>query len=246
LKAAGATPGARPPQASVPEGAPAPEASGTAPPPSGEECIAPPNAEEEFQKLFAALEPSYLEAARTDGQPGADANELLRRLNFIWSNVNDYMGSGDFAAALKALRPLEDGKLFAEIRAAKGLGGGPIAEGTVEKRKFLITRFQQIPAELRAELAKLRAEIEKNHPDEDAAELTDAMEENLNSIVEGLQGEIDDAITAGDMSLIKGLKARVTSDELIAHLLANPFVNGTKFQSALTDALDEIEAKLVA
>jgi hypothetical protein len=121
-----------------------------------------------------------------------------------------------------------------------------IPKGIVEKRKFLLTRWRQLPVDLRPEVENFKAAVEQAVPEEDPDELGDAIEEALQAFYDELQDEIDRAINAGDMGVIKGLKSRVSAHPLVKHLVENPMVSGTGFQSLLIEALEEMEAKLAA
>ncbi len=198
-----------------------------------------------FGQKFAELEPDYLEAVKA--APGNEVAEgLISRLKAIWNLAGAKAEGGAYPVALRAFEAVVKEDLFNKIKEARGSGAG-IEKGLVEKRKFLVTRFQQILPVLNAEMAKLKVAITAELPEgEDPDELTTRIQSYLESFVGDLQDEIDDAITAGNMKQVAGLRARIEGDEMLKHLLSNPFVDGAKFQSEVLDAVSEVEAKLAA
>lgn len=155
------------------------------------------------------------------------------------------VGAGETIAKIEtALASLEGA---ATARADTG-----IAEGTVKKRQFLITRWQKIPAELKAEVGKLRAAMQEDVPQEDPASLSTSIETALDNFCEGLQDSLDDAINSGDpgfkksVALIGDFRKQVQASKLIQHIKANPFDKSADVEAVLMGALDEIEKALAA
>jgi hypothetical protein len=72
------------------------------------------------------------------------------------------------------------------------------------------------------------------------------MDRYMETLLSGIQAKFDQAVNAGDMSIIKGIKDEYEGDELIQHLVANPFISGAKFHSVVLSALEEIESNLAA
>jgi hypothetical protein len=191
-----------------------------------------------WQAAFAALEPRYL--AVLNKCPEAIAGKL--RVIFTYATEQAEAGAFDKAlAAMKRLLPLLD-----------DAERGPAPETSsrlVETRAFLITRFQKIREELKAELAALQAAIAENEADENPEELIAAMQIWLDSLLEQLQDAINASISAGDdyrqaQRVIQGLITDVDDDELIQHLVEGPLVAGGQFADAITAGLDEIASEL--
>ena len=218
----------------APAAPPPPAAAAPVPPP-----VAPPAPEPskgaQWEKAFAEMEPRYLEALKS--APGDAASKL----RVVFTYATEQAEAGQFDKALASLKRLEP--LIAEALASPGKTP-EIAAGTVEKRKFLLTRFKQIPGEIRPEVNKLKASIAREVPDEDPDELGSAIEASLQSFYDEIQDEIDKAINSGDMKVMSGLKGRVMKNELISHLFDNPLTDGSKFRESLIGALEEVEAKL--
>lgn len=135
----------------------------------------------------------------------------------------------------------------AQARAKTG-----IAEGTVKKRAFLATRWQKIPAEIKAEIGKLRSAMRADVPEEEPDALAAAMEKTLDTFCADMQEALDDAINAGDpgytksVGLIGDFRTRVQSDKLIQHIKDNPFDGGADVEPVLLAALDEMQDVLSA
>jgi hypothetical protein len=198
----------------------------------------------QWEKQFAEFEPLYLEATK-GGAPNPEIEKLVARLRTIWNFATAQAEAGDLKKALAAFQRIESEKLFAAITTARSTQGTPT--GLVEKRKFLLTRWKQIPPLLGAELNNLKKAIVQQVPDEeDAEELTAAMDDYLETMLTEIQDQIDNALNAGDMSVFKGMKDRLQADELVQHLVKNPFIQGSAFQSLVLEALQEIESKLAA
>lgn len=127
-----------------------------------------------------------------------------------------------------------------------------IAQGTVKKRAFLMTRWQKIPGELKAEIAKLQASMALDVPEEDPDSLTASIQSSLDDFCEEMQDALDEAINAGDpgysksVKLIGEFKKRVQSDKLIQHIKNNPFDGGADVEPVLMSALDEMQQTLSA
>ena len=198
-----------------------------------------------WQKRREELESQYLAAVRSEGALNPEAEKIVGRIKVMWTYATEQAEAGGYEKALAALGRLEKEGLFAQAEAAKAMGSG-VAAGTVDKRKFLLTRWQKIGADLRGELNKLKKEIAAQEADDDPDDLADGFDEYLQLMLDEMQDEIDDAINAGDMGALKGLRNRVTQDEVVKHLVENPFVEGTNFQALVLDALDEVESTLAA
>lgn len=123
-------------------------------------------------------------------------------------------------------------------------GGGAKRPSLVQQRVFMLTRWRQIPAELKVELQSLQQAIASSGADSDPDELVEQLSGYMDELVEDLQEEMDDAINAGDTGAFKGLVDRVANDDVIKLLVSNPFIKGTTFRDTLLKAMREIEAGL--
>ncbi|MDK3075276.1 hypothetical protein QO034_19525 [Sedimentitalea sp. JM2-8] len=140
-------------------------------------------------------------------------------------------------------------RLKAEDQDAKG-------GGLVEKRAFLVTRWQSISAELDTELDMLCSAIAENvpfeKPDDIRRGVSAAIRPILDEMLDQIQDAVDKSINAGDLkySAVKGAissaRNQCSSSELIAALRDNTLSSGQRFENAITDALTEIEVKLTA
>lgn len=137
-----------------------------------------------------------------------------------------------------------------------GYGEGGAANGLVAKRRFLVTRWQQIQLDLDAELKKLSAAIAAKVPEEDAEDVAGGVNRALGPLVaevrDRLQDAVDEAVNAGDQTYAavsvatSVLRRQIVGDELIGVLRSTTLMAGAGFERALTSALDEIEAQLTA
>jgi len=124
------------------------------------------------------------------------------------------------------------------------------AGSLVEKRKFLLERWQRIPLEVSANLKALKDAIEREMPDEDADELIELSEDYLDDFYSEMKDAIDDDINSGDpqyqsaIGAIQGFRTRITSEPLIQHLKTNALHANVEVESILLDALAEVEQAL--
>lgn len=127
--------------------------------------------------------------------------------------------------------------------------------GLVDKRRFLVTRWQQLPAELSANLAQLAAAIGDALPYERPAEIeaaaNEALRDMLGTMMQDLQDAADTAINAGDSryravgEAVARCRAICAASPVIAALRDNTILPGARFEAAIAGALDEIEGELV-
>lgn len=135
---------------------------------------------------------------------------------------------------------------------AEALEKTGIAEGTVRKRAFLMTRWRQIPAELKAEIDRLKDAMIEHVPEEDPADLAKSMQAKLDEFCVEMQDALDDAINAGDpgykksVALIDTFRVQVSSDPLVQHIMDNPFEGGTDIETVLLTAFDDMQKELAA
>jgi hypothetical protein len=210
----------------------APAAS--APPPAAPAAAPPAAPAPDAGKAVAMKRLNALSA----GIKAALAGPNKARVQVLFLAVNGAVKNQDFAQATKLLDELES--LVQPTPARTG-----IPQGIVAKRQFLLTRWKQIPAEIAPELDKLNQAIAAAHPEiKNLPKLRAVIERQLQMLFDELQNEIDAAINKGDMSALAGLRARVLKHGFVNHLMANPFVSGTKFQSAILNAIQEVEQRM--
>ncbi len=149
----------------------------------------------------------------------------------------------------KALQILD--RLSQAVRQASedGFGEKPANGGLVASRKFLLTRFRQIKAELKQSLETLRVNIARTAADQNPDELADGMRAWFGDLLEQLQAGIDRSIEAGDgfraaEAVALELKGGLLKDELLDHLFDNPLMGGEQFVDAIARGLDEIAREL--
>lgn len=187
----------------------------------------------EFATWKTKLEPELLKAQKHD-------REQATRLGSVWDYALTQADSGEYSKATQAFGRLE--KLIEEILSKES--PAVVEAGIVEKRKFMITRMQELPAEIRPELKTLRDKIVEDSPDEDADQIVDAVRDDLEVLFRILRDELDQAINAGDSKMLKGVRDRVLKNELVSHLAKSTLMDGTSFQKAVIKALDEVETHL--
>lgn len=140
----------------------------------------------------------------------------------------------------------------------EGETGDPdaIPTGIVAKRVFLIERWKKIPAELSVELGRLGQAIATRLPHEDDAQIRTAVAARLSAFTEGLQNDLDAAITtsinAGDAkygavaAATRQFRARIASDPLVQYLKGMKLYDGSQVEAAYLRALDEVDAALTS
>jgi hypothetical protein len=210
-----------------------PEAASPSPPPTGQP--APTDAaalQAEYERRVLALEPKVLEAEKTrKGQ----AKWLT-----LFMSAQDRGSEGEFDKAFQILDKLE------ALLNAKGPETLASKDRLVKERQFMLTRWARIPAELKVAFDQYKKLLIKEQADPNPDELIAAMEAYLLDLLAKIQDDLDAAINAGEMSRFVGLRTRVATDKLLAHLLEAPAMDGAKFQGAILTAMDEIEAALAA
>ncbi|MGC3967859.1 MAG: hypothetical protein QM775_10950 [Pirellulales bacterium] len=116
-----------------------------------------------------------------------------------------------------------------------------IRVGTVKKRQFMITRFRELPIEIRPHLVALKQQMEVLVPEDDMDDIVGAIETSLQGLYDELRDRVDDSINAGDPAMLDDLENMVMKNELVNHLLKNPLVDGTPFRAACLDAIREVQ-----
>jgi hypothetical protein len=208
----------------------------TTPPTKAPEKEADPKAAQ-WEKEWADLEPEYLAALKTASSEVASQLRVVHAYAFEQAEATQYDKA---LAALGRLKPLL-------AKAVQGKGAaGEVAEGTVEKRSYMIERIQKLPMELRPEVDKLKAAIATNVQNENPDELAAKIEESLQAYFDEIQKEIDAAINKGNMKVLDGMSNRILAEPLLAHLVSNPMTQGKAFAEIIKKALGDIEEKLKA
>jgi len=194
----------------------------------------------QWNEAHATAEPRYL-AALKKGE-----SKLTSELKVIFAYATERAEAGEYDKALVAIK-----RLLPLLEQAERGPGPQVSSRLVESRKFLLTRFQKIRADLKQELDSLQKAIAESAADDDPTELTTAMQGWFDRLLDELQNGIDASINAGDdfqqaQEVIHGLQAEVDDDELIEHLLENPLIDGEQFVSAINGGLDDIATELRA
>lgn len=196
--------------------------------------------EEAWEKRHEKLR---LAAAKILKAKKGDGDKIRAVLGFAQEKAE----GGDFAAAVKSLATLE--KLLVAA-AAGGKDKGP--SGIVAKRKFLLTRWQKVPTDIKVEIGKLEQAIAVQVPDENPKELCGALDNALKELIADIQSAIDDGINAGDQGYASALKAIeqqkkvVQTHQIVQLLKSNPMIPGQQFEDAVITALDEVRDALAA
>ncbi|MFY7950134.1 MAG: hypothetical protein ACOVRP_13060 [Gemmatimonas sp.] len=74
----------------------------------------------------------------------------------------------------------------------------------------------------------------------------DAIESELEDLLESIRDEMDDAINAGEPDRFAGLRQRMNTHPLMVHLAQAPDFDGGAMRSAVDAALDRIERGMLA
>jgi hypothetical protein len=191
----------------------------------------------EFRAKVAAWTPALKAAMAAKGPNAAAIAKLLAQATAL-----SKLG-GDMAQALAKLTEAHALAAGPALQAGSPTPG--IEKGIVEKRKFLLTRWKQLPNEIASDLEALLKIVAVQHPNlTNLPELRTVIEKQLQALYDELQDEIDGAINRGDSTVLKGLRERVLKHEFVNHLMSNPFVSGSKFQTSILNALQEVEQRL--
>jgi hypothetical protein len=130
------------------------------------------------------------------------------------------------------------------------------AAGIVAKRGFLVTRWRQLQTQLAAELDALCAAIAKTipyeQPDAIKVGVSRALMPVLDTMRDSIGTAVDESVNTGDGQYVAVAKAVASCRtacagiELIAALRDNTLTDGSKFESAISAALTEVETRLTA
>ena len=201
-----------------------------------------------FNALRGQLQQDY-DALSSATLPPALA-EQYKPIDTAWALAQEAADAGNHERALLILQRLADSNAMARLlqaaQAQATAGDDPEAERgrLVRQRTFMLQRWSRIPQELRAAVGGLRAAVAAAEADDDPDGLVEAIEAELDDLVDELQGMLDDAINAGSTALLSGVRARFERDDLIRHLRTGPAVDGGKLLAAVLGALDEIETEM--
>lgn len=202
------------------------QGTGSQPPPTSTA-----NASVAFANRLKEFKPDLDKALALPAAAETNLKELM-------ANVRDAAGKKDFTAALEALEQ-------AAAVVTKLLGpASEIPEGIVAKRSFLLTRWKQIPLDVREQVREIQQAMAAALPDVDSQALGAAIDDYVTGLLEQVQDEIDASIQSGDSSSIRGMKQRILGDALFHELIDNPFTDGDKIQEVIEVALDEVETAL--
>ena len=190
-----------------------------------------------WQQTIQQVEPRYHAALKTA------PDDVASKLRVMFTYATEQAEAGAYDKALAAMGRLEP--LLQQAAASQGVSE-EIPEDIVAKRKFMLTRMQEIPRVIRPKLNDLKMAISTAVPAENADELCGAIEDALQTFYDEIQDEVDEAINTGDMRRLRGLKERVAGNELITLLAQNPMTSGSFFRDSLIDALTEIEQNLAS
>lgn len=190
-----------------------------------------------YDSLFAIVNPIYAEVLQ---KALGDTGKFRAVMTFAMEKAS----LSSFADAIKALERLKP-SLEQALGTTREEGMG-IESGIVEKRKFLLERFREIPAELQPLLDDLKDAIIEDAADEDPSEIIAEFERGFRTLFGELQREIDSSINSGSTQLLAGLKERILSNDMVNLLVENPFTEGSEFRERILEALTEIETELTS
>jgi hypothetical protein len=171
--------------------------------------------------------------------------DQMAKFDALVQKANDLAKQGEFQAAVEIALRIADIAAAGVKKQRETERADVIPENVIEQRKFLATRWKQIPVEFKSELDILRKRFEKDIPQRNAAGLCAKIESYLQELFDKAQIEIDDASSAGDASMLKGLSERVLGDRAVDLLVNDPVVACTNLEAKIVDTLGELEASLV-
>ncbi len=224
----------------VPQAPPTPQPNVVAEEPP----IAPPPPDPkalQWEQQFPGVNLKYLAALKTA------PSDLAGKMKATFAYATEQAEARQFEKALVALGRL--GPMIEEAAQGKG-PAGDIPAGIVKARKFMISRWPQIPGELSVELSRLRNAIAEKVPEENPSEITEAIEKALTKFYAEMKVALDAAINQGDATyseaqkVIGQLRAKLDKDPLIMHLKGNPIDDSVAIDVVLSDALNEVESAL--
>ena len=200
-----------------------------------------------FQKLFDALEEKFQKAVR--GQFG-DTSKFRAAISFI----SERGANGQYESALNAITRLD--KALDEALAAGKKETDVIPKGIVETRKkFLLSRWQQLLKDATVEVRKLAAPISKLVPDEEPSELISGIIDSIEQLTDKLSNAIVGAQSAtGEdpkplekaLAAIVDFRGRLANDPILNLLDEAKSSLGVDVgvRRMLESTLNELEAKL--
>ncbi len=197
-----------------------------------------------WNQEYPPVHTQYLEALKK-----ADS-KLASQLKVVYTYATEQAEALAYDRALQGLQRLAP--LIAQALAVVGQGGASseIASGIVEKRKFLASRWDQIPKEVASDLNALKTAISQSVPDENPDELVARINEYLKDFWSDMRDEIDKAINSGDstyksaITAIKDFKAEVGQNPMVQHLERNKVGADLSVEGILMSALQEVQDNL--
>ena len=144
-------------------------------------------AQAEYDKLRTKLEPLFNAAKRA-------APDRATKLSSVWEYAAEEASGGNYAKATKALNGLTDALKAILAQGAKSDAARfSIPENLVaERRRLVLSHWQQAVGEMRAEVAKLQRAIAIQLPDVDAA----AIGEGVQRVIDRFCAELNETVTA--------------------------------------------------
>jgi hypothetical protein len=200
------------------------------------------NDQASWESALAALEPR-LRTALAGQVKNADELRAIR------DYAEEKAQAGDYVAAMKSMATLQSRLELTE---------GPTApsQAMVNKRKFLLERWQLIPGELEARLSALNTTIAARLPHEDSDTFCAEVGTWFGQIIDTFASEFDesvrDSITVGDTkysavaAVLNELRSRLAEDELLSFMKTSDLLDGGAIEAAFTGVIDEIETALSA
>lgn len=204
-------------------------------------------------RLLAQLAPLVDDLARPAGTPLPPAlAESSAQAQRAFQMARELIEQGNDERAIVILKKLAEGGLLGRLRAARAAPVAPVAAGgakakptLVEQRQFMLTRWKRVPTDLRAELQALRDSVARDAGDPRADAVADGVQRYLDALLDGIQARLDAAVAAGSTAPLEGIRAAVRADPVLQHLATSPLGDGTRFRSAVVDAIDEIASRMV-
>jgi hypothetical protein len=203
--------------------------------------------QQEYEAMLEASRDDYVDACKAQNA-GPEAVKLIERLRVMWDFAEGKAQNGAYDSAMKAMLKIGEEGLFARIRELQAAASGkPVSNKLVEQRKFLLTRWQQIPAELSGHVSELQADLAAQLPEEDTASAIAKLNGYLKTLLATLQGQIDKVIGGGasDISL-DTVRKEIDGDEVLSCLGKYPLGDGHAFRETILQAVEEVETHMAA
>jgi hypothetical protein len=189
----------------------------------------------------------YVDACKAQNA-GPEAVKLIERLRVMWDFAEGKAQNGAYDSAMKAMLKIGEEGLFARIRELQAAASGkPVSNKLVEQRKFLLTRWQQIPAELAGHVSDLQDGLGAQFPNENTAGDIAKLNGYLKTLLARLQDQIDKVIGGGanDISL-DAVRKEIDQDDVLSCLGKYPLGDGHAFRETILQAVEEVETHMAA